>query len=40
MSANGILNGVGDNMFAPQNNTQKQQVLAIAVRMYENIINK
>lgn len=37
MAGKGILNGVGDNMFSPQSNAQKQQALAIAVRMYEDL---
>lgn len=48
MAANGIMNGVGDNMFAPKNvttaqeaegyaNTTREQALLIAVRMVENL---
>ena len=37
MSDKGILKGVGDNCFSPQSNTQVQQALAIAVRMYEDM---
>jgi len=32
-----ILQGVGDNNFAPLANAQKQQAVAIAVRMFENL---
>ena len=48
MAANGIINGVGNNMFAPKNtttaqeaqgyaNATREQALAIAVRMVENL---
>ena len=48
MAANGIINGVGDNKFAPQNttteeeatgyaNATREQALLIAVRMVENL---
>lgn len=37
MSEKGIIQGVGDNNFAPMNKTQKQQAIAIAMRMYEDI---
>ncbi len=48
MAANGIINGVGDNKFAPQNttteeeatgyaNATREQALIIAVRMVENL---
>ena len=46
MAANGIINGIGDNRFAPKNTTPEQeaefyanstreQSVAISVRMYE-----
>lgn len=35
MASKGILNGVGNNNFAPKNNTQAQQALIIASRMLE-----
>ena len=48
MVANGIINGIGDNRFAPRNTTTEQeaqgyatatreQALAIAVRMVRNL---
>ena len=48
MAANKIINGVGDNRFAPRNittdqeargyaNATREQALAIAVRMVENL---
>lgn len=48
MAANGIINGMGDNRFAPRNmttaeeaigyaNATREQALAIAVRMVENL---
>ena len=49
MAANGIINGVGNNMFAPKNvtteeqatgyaNATREQALLIAVRMVENLV--
>ena len=48
MAANGIINGIGNNLFAPRNTTTEQeatgyanatreQALAIAVRMVRNL---
>ncbi|MBQ4109789.1 MAG: S-layer homology domain-containing protein [Clostridia bacterium] len=37
MAKKGILQGMGENMFAPKANTQIQQAIAIAVRIMENI---
>ncbi len=37
MAAKGIVNGVGNNTFAPKNNVTRQEALAIAVRMTENL---
>ena len=48
MAANGIINGIGDNRFAPQNttaeeeaagyaNATREQAIIIAVRMVENL---
>ena len=48
MAANGIINGMGGNLFAPRNmtpdqealgyaNATREQALAIAVRMVENL---
>ena len=35
MSENGIINGVGDNKFAPKANSSREQSVAISVRMFE-----
>ena len=51
MAANKIINGVGNNKFAPKNmttadeangyaNTTREQALTIAVRMLENLNGK
>jgi len=37
MVNNGILQGMGDNLFMPKANAQKQQAVAIAVRIFENL---
>lgn len=37
MSANGVINGMGDNTFAPAGTLTKEQALAIAVRMTEKL---
>lgn len=37
MVANGIINGVGNNKFAPKNVTSREQALLIAVRVVENL---
>ena len=35
MAENGIINGVGDNMFAPKNNCSREQSVAISVRTFD-----
>lgn len=35
MSENGVINGVGDNKFAPKANSSREQSVAISVRMFE-----
>ena len=37
MAAQGIVNGVGNNRFDPKNNVTREQALAIAVRMADNL---
>ena len=37
MTSKEILNGVGNNQFAPQGNASIEQALAIALRMFENL---
>ncbi len=37
MAGNNIINGVGDNKFAPKNTTSREQALLIAVRIVENL---
>jgi|GEM_PF-1551357 len=37
MASKDILNGVGNNTFAPKNSVTREQALAIAVRMVENL---
>ena len=37
MASKEILNGVGNNQFAPQGNASIEQALAIALRMFENL---
>lgn len=37
MADKGILQGMGENAFAPKLNTQKQQAIVIALRMYEDL---
>ena len=37
MAAKGIVNGVGGNKFAPKNTVTRQEALAIAVRMVDNL---
>lgn len=37
LSANGVISGVGRNMFAPENTLTKEQAIAIAVRMIDKL---
>jgi len=37
MSSHGIIQGIGDNMFAPATSSSREQALIIAVRMLENL---
>ena len=37
MAENGIINGMGDNAFSPQSDTQAQQALVIVLRVFNNL---
>ena len=37
LAANGVISGVGNNMFAPENTLTKEQAIAIAVRMIDKL---